>query len=254
MELNTSNLQKRKLSIKSPNKVYDKDSLPYILSEYLLNRMLENKPDRKISSKDFVQIQAKYFDLLLRNDKRNPEEVAEVLSWSQDNQFWSKNILSGNKFRIQYDRLVDSMNLEKNKLKKQNIYTFTLQEKEFAEAIIKNWAVHFGDCSWQTITLQGWEILAIKKAFPIFLKLRDDIVNKKSTFVDEVNFYVEAVHKALPDNPKPGSYMNPSLVCWYVCDYCNDYYYSFKTKLTSKDVFESLIIQCFGQDAIAKTD
>jgi len=45
------------------------------------------------------------FDLMLRLDKRDPEKARKLIEWCQADEFWRGNILSGNKFRKQYDQM-----------------------------------------------------------------------------------------------------------------------------------------------------
>lgn len=42
---------------------------------------------------------------MLRLDKRDPVEAKKLMDWSQRDTFWSRNILSMDKFRKHYDRL-----------------------------------------------------------------------------------------------------------------------------------------------------
>jgi uncharacterized protein YdaU (DUF1376 family) len=44
-------------------------------------------------------------DRMLRIDKRNPEEAAELIRWAQRDEFWKGNILSMNKFREKFVQL-----------------------------------------------------------------------------------------------------------------------------------------------------
>ncbi len=49
-------------------------------------------------------------DKLHRLDKRDWQEMADVLRWSQLDPFWQNNILSGKKFRDQFTQLRANMN------------------------------------------------------------------------------------------------------------------------------------------------
>jgi len=53
---------------------------------------------------------ARDFDLLLTRDARDYDEAVAVLKWCQKDDFWQGQILSGDKFRKQYDTLVHAMN------------------------------------------------------------------------------------------------------------------------------------------------
>lgn len=48
-------------------------------------------------------------DKMIRLDKRQPREIVNVLRWSQSDDFWKVNILSGEKLRKQYDKLLLKM-------------------------------------------------------------------------------------------------------------------------------------------------
>jgi len=48
---------------------------------------------------------AKDLDRMIRLDKRNPEEVKEIIVWALNDPFWRKNMLSPEALRKQYDRL-----------------------------------------------------------------------------------------------------------------------------------------------------
>jgi hypothetical protein len=44
-------------------------------------------------------------DKIMRLDKRTPEQLAEVIDWCQQDDFWQDNILSPAKLRKQLDKL-----------------------------------------------------------------------------------------------------------------------------------------------------
>ncbi|WP_243186838.1 hypothetical protein [Clostridium muellerianum] len=99
-EINNS----KKQYIKTKNKkIYMSDSNEYRLAEYLYKYILKNNPKAKEPN---LQNWAKVFDYVLRIDKRDLEEVKELIKFSQQHKFWYKNILSPDKLRKQYDRLI----------------------------------------------------------------------------------------------------------------------------------------------------
>lgn len=107
---NTRSDTSKKENIKKKTKkeiYYTSDSKEYRLAEYLYKYILKNNPKAKEPN---LQKWAKIFDYIIRIDKRDLEEVKELIKFSQQHKFWYKNILSADKFRQQYDRLV----LEKN--------------------------------------------------------------------------------------------------------------------------------------------
>jgi DNA replication protein DnaD len=84
------------------NNKYTSDSNEYRLATYLFNYIKRNNPKAKEPN---LQKWSKTFDYILRIDEREIEEVKAVIKWSQDNNFWFKNILSPNKLREKYDTL-----------------------------------------------------------------------------------------------------------------------------------------------------
>lgn len=82
--------------------IYSCESLPYLLSELLLNKILEHSPSFK---KPDLQQWSRQMDLLIRIDQRPPEEVKAVILYAQADVFWQGNILSAKKLRKQYDQL-----------------------------------------------------------------------------------------------------------------------------------------------------
>ncbi|MFH1640341.1 MAG: hypothetical protein ABIA66_00075 [Candidatus Omnitrophota bacterium] len=75
---------------------------PYKLSCYLLQLLLDRKPDLK---RPDLQKWANSFDLMIRIDHRDPDRIAQVIEWSQKDPFWKNNILSPDKLRKQFDNL-----------------------------------------------------------------------------------------------------------------------------------------------------
>jgi SOS-response transcriptional repressor LexA len=88
-------------------KIYTSDSTEIRLTEYLYKHILKNNPKAKEPN---FQKWAKAFDLMIKRDNRELEEIKELIKFSQQHNFWFKNILSADSFREKYDRLL----LEKN--------------------------------------------------------------------------------------------------------------------------------------------
>ena len=72
--------------------------------------------------------------LLIENDKYTIEQLRNVFNFLQKDQFWKKNILSTNKLRQQFDKLL--LNINENGQNKKGA-----SEQELAETIFK----HFGN-------------------------------------------------------------------------------------------------------------
>jgi hypothetical protein len=87
-------------------KTFLSDSVEIRLSELLLNKIISRNPNHKQPD---LQTWAKDVDLMIRLDKRSPEDIQRVIEWCQDNTFWQSNILSTAMLRKQFDQLLIKM-------------------------------------------------------------------------------------------------------------------------------------------------
>ena len=85
-------------------KIFEADSDPYLLAKFLENNITENNP-KFPKSESQRQRWAKDFDLMIRRDKIDADDIAEVIEWCQRDNFWRSNILSGKKLREKYQQL-----------------------------------------------------------------------------------------------------------------------------------------------------
>lgn len=85
-------------------KNFEADSDPYLLAKFLENNITENNP-KFPQSESQRQRWAKDFDLMIRRDKIDADDIAEVIEWCQRDNFWRSNILSGKKLREKYQQL-----------------------------------------------------------------------------------------------------------------------------------------------------
>jgi len=99
---NDKNDKNDKKETPSPKQVYDEDSIPFRLSNYLYRKILINNPEHKQPN---IQSWSDDFRKLIELDKRTPKEIGEVIDFAQSDSFWSTNILSASKLRKQYDAL-----------------------------------------------------------------------------------------------------------------------------------------------------
>jgi hypothetical protein len=87
---------------------FRRDSHQVLISEFLYENI------KKIISHarpPNIRTWSKEVDLMLRLDKRDPQDIRSTIQWlfnscDKDAQFWSTNILSPKKLRKHYDRLV----------------------------------------------------------------------------------------------------------------------------------------------------
>lgn len=81
---------------------FAEDSEEMKLSRLLFGKMRENNPNCREPN---WQAWAKIFDLILRVDKRDSKDVADMIRFCQWDNFWRQNILSPGKLREKYDQL-----------------------------------------------------------------------------------------------------------------------------------------------------
>lgn len=86
------------------------------LAELLFKKIRENNPKAKQPN---LESWANTFRLMMErpNEKRPGKEIQDLILWSQSHHFWYKNILSADKLRKQYDRLLLEMRDDNNKFK-----------------------------------------------------------------------------------------------------------------------------------------
>jgi len=101
-------------NVKTEEKYYVEGENPLRLATYLLNCIRKNRPEFKEPD---LQKWALHVDYMLRLDKRDPDQVREVIKWAQaDNQprgesgfCWAANILSTRTLREKFDQLAMKM-------------------------------------------------------------------------------------------------------------------------------------------------
>ena len=95
----------------SPKKVFEHDGKAYKCAAYLAKKIIERIPEKKIPETQ-LQSWADDFDKVNRIDGHSWDSIGDVLAFSQDDAFWKINILSGAKFRKQFDQLYLKMQKE----------------------------------------------------------------------------------------------------------------------------------------------
>ena len=85
-------------------KVFETDSDPYLLAKFMEKCITENNP-KFPQNESQRQRWAKDFDLMIRRDKIDADDIAEIIDWCQNDSFWRSNILSGKKVREKYQQL-----------------------------------------------------------------------------------------------------------------------------------------------------
>ncbi|MFT5872792.1 MAG: hypothetical protein ACI8WT_001729 [Clostridium sp.] len=87
-------------------KTFSSDSDEYRLANFLWSYIKNNNKEAKEPK---LEIWSKGFDLIIRVDKRKVEDIKKVIIFSQQNEFWYKNILSPDKLRKHYEKLILQM-------------------------------------------------------------------------------------------------------------------------------------------------
>lgn len=116
---NSSTLIKQDRNINKTNKdshnskhdkrVYESDDINFKLAQLLLSKIEEQNPDHK---KPDLQKWANDIRLMHEQDKRSYDKIQKMIDWSQNNDFWSGNVLSAAKLRKQYDTMAAQANSE----------------------------------------------------------------------------------------------------------------------------------------------
>jgi len=102
----------KKSKVEKSVKKYSSDSAEMRLANLLHEKILTLVPKLK---KPNFQVWARDMDLLMRIDGRSEQEVRDMIIFVNKHSFWSKNILSPNKLRVQFDRLtVEANNVKGN--------------------------------------------------------------------------------------------------------------------------------------------
>ena len=111
---NKENSKKDKEIMPAPAKPVQARELPkeaQQLAERLHKWVLRNKPDRKIQE-GWQRRWAEDIDKMHRIDGRDWQRIAGAIDWSQRDEFWHQNILSGANLRKHYDRIEERAILE----------------------------------------------------------------------------------------------------------------------------------------------
>jgi hypothetical protein len=97
------------------------------------------KPDRKIQS-GWEERWARDIEKMHRIDRRSWEAIAACIDWSQRDDFWSQNILSGANLRKHYDRMSDRARYDRQKNASQEIGSaiFSMSDQEAIESAKRN--------------------------------------------------------------------------------------------------------------------
>jgi hypothetical protein len=86
------------------------DPLDIRLAEAMLAHIRKLNPNHKPPN---LPKWATIFSLMRRIDKRSPEDIESLMAWVYEDDFWRGNILSPDKLRKHYDRLVIKRNAQK---------------------------------------------------------------------------------------------------------------------------------------------
>ncbi|HDR7892788.1 TPA: hypothetical protein QCY29_005256 [Bacillus toyonensis] len=94
---------------------YKKDDVEFKLAGRLFYWILKNNDNAK---KPDPQKWSNTIRLMIERDNRDPQMIACVIDWCQNDDFWHTNILSADKLRKQFDQLFMKMQADKKKQEK----------------------------------------------------------------------------------------------------------------------------------------
>lgn len=103
-----NNVNNNKTSSSQPRqkRVYDTDSVYYILAEELFKQICQNQEIKMPNLQSWADDIRKMIEI----DKRTENQVRGMIEWSQHNVFWASNILSAKKLREKYDTMAAQAN------------------------------------------------------------------------------------------------------------------------------------------------
>jgi len=121
---------------KEPGRATDTWEIAKSLCCYLHKLIKKRKPN-------FRQIDlfgwATEMDKIIRIDQRTPGQIAEVIAWSQQHDFWKNNILSPSKLRKQLDTLELQMSndhhWQRGKLQRRQNQTGPTEKQKYMEQL-----------------------------------------------------------------------------------------------------------------------
>ncbi len=91
-------------------KNFSADSVEYRLAMYLFDKIKQNNPQHKDLTASQEQKWADHIRLMIQRDRRSPQQIKNMIDWSQADSFWKQNILSTAKLRKQYDTMAPKAN------------------------------------------------------------------------------------------------------------------------------------------------
>lgn len=107
----------KKTSCPKPKKVYDEESPPYKLADYLFKRILSVNPD--INRPD-IQKWADTMRKIVELDKHDLHEVSRVIKWASSDTFWQGVMLSPESLRRNWNKITMQMKKENEPRYKPN--------------------------------------------------------------------------------------------------------------------------------------
>lgn len=130
---NGAHKRKERNNTKETSQVSPKKHLykpEHLALAHLLEKLIkENKPDY-IFAGSHLDKWADDIRLMEERDKRKLPRISEIIGWALRNSFWKKNILSGSKLRIQFDKLEMEYKEEKGGNQNRQHYRTDKSRKE----------------------------------------------------------------------------------------------------------------------------
>lgn len=121
----TDKNEKNDKNDKNINKRHKFETCDMRLAELFYQKILENNPGHK---KPNLEKWANDIRLMRERDERTEEQIEYLINWTQQHEFWHTNILSPEKLRKQFDKLV--LQVKQEKKSKDNVTPITKAKKE----------------------------------------------------------------------------------------------------------------------------
>jgi hypothetical protein len=94
---------------KAPSVTFELTSKPYQCAKYLDDRICERLPEHQPVTEKQLQSWSAEFDKVNRLDKKSWRLIGETLEFSQEDDFWKKQILSAGNFRKHFEKMCAKM-------------------------------------------------------------------------------------------------------------------------------------------------
>jgi len=193
---------------------YNKDSTQLLLAQYLYACIKVNCPKFKTQPDAKMQKEAHAINLMMERDSRTPEEIEDVITWCQDNDFWQSNILCVGKLRKQFDKLFMQMQQENTPENAAELTNYaasgmSIQERHTAEVLMDAYVNKFSADAF-SISSKSASRRQIYTAAVRLQKMLDKLEGTKFNSKKMADLLVRCLDKEYAQN---GKNVYPGMLC-----------------------------------------